>query len=271
MASEGAMQSPVPFVREAGAGPAIVCLHSNASSSSQWRALMDRLSPSHRVLAPDLLGAGKSPSWTAEQGPTLSDEAAFIEPVLATATAPFFLIGHSYGAAVALVAALARPERIRALVLYEPPLIALLEEEARGQAASAELKDAAADAAASIAAGDAAAAARRFIDYWMGPGSWDAMPASRQAPIAASMHPIARWARALGEEPTPLAAFRALDLPVLFMVGSRSPASSRGVARLLVKTLPNVTVMECEGLGHMGPVTHPDIVNESIAAFLARH
>jgi len=260
-----------PFVREAGQGLPVVCLHSNASSSSQWRALMERLSPGHRAVAIDSIGAGKSPPWPDASGPTLADEAAFIEPVLAATASPFVLVGHSYGAAVALVVAIARPERIRALVLYEPPLIALLEEEAPGQDASRELRRTAADAAALVAAGDRPGAARRFIDYWMGMGSFDAMPAARQAPIAASMDPIARWAKALVESPMPLSAFRALDMPVLFLVGSRSPASSRGVARLLVKTLPNVTSMELNGLGHMGPVTHPDVVNDAIAAFLARH
>jgi pimeloyl-ACP methyl ester carboxylesterase len=156
-------------------------------------------------------------------------------------------------------------------VLYEPPLIALLEEEQPGHPASAELRLAAADAAAAVAARDRDAAARRFIDYWMGTGSWDRMPAARQAPVAAAMGPIARWARALLEEPTPLRAFASLAMPVLFMVGAESPASSRGVARLLVKTLPRVTTMRCEGLGHMGPVTHPEVVNAAIAAFLARH
>ena len=265
------MVPPAPYVREAGHGPAVVCLHSNASSSSQWRALMERLSPGHRVVAIDSIGAGKSPSWRDGPGPTLGDEAAFIEPVLSEIAAPFFLVGHSYGAAVALMAALARPERVRALVIYEPPLIALLEAEAPGQAAARELIDAAADAAASIAAGDRPAAARRFIDYWMGPGTWDRMPESRQAPIAAAMDPIAHWARALASEPTPLAAFRALDMPVLCLAGGSSPASSRGVTRLLVEALPDVTAIECAGLGHMGPVTHPDVVNEAIAAFIARH
>jgi pimeloyl-ACP methyl ester carboxylesterase len=265
------MEPTVPFMREAGHGPAVVCLHSNASSSSQWRALMERLAPSHRVVAIDSIGAGKNPPWPGARGPSLSDEAAFIEPVLAAAASPFFLIGHSYGAAVALIAALARPERIRALLLYEPPLLALLEEEAPGQAASQELRQTAADAAAFIASGDRSAAARRFIDYWMGLGTWERMPPARQAPIAASMDPIGHWARALTDEPTPLAAFRALEMPVLCLVGSESPASSRGVTRLLVKTLPNVTRVECAGLGHMGPVMHPEVVNDAIAAFLARH
>lgn len=265
------MSPLVPFVREAGRGPGIVCLHSNASSSSQFRAFTERLSAFHRVVAIDSFGAGKSPPWPGTRGPTLSDEAAFIEPVLADIEPPFFLVGHSYGAAVALVTAVARPERVRALVIYEPPLIALLDEQAPGQEASLELSRTAADAAASIAAGDRDAAARRFIDYWMGDGTWDGMPPARQAPIAASMGPIAHWAQALAEEPTPLAAFRSLDMPVLCMVGSDSPASSRSVTRLLAQTLPNVSVMELAGLGHMAPVTHPEIVNDAIAAFVARH
>jgi pimeloyl-ACP methyl ester carboxylesterase len=39
------------------------------------------------------------------------------------------------------------------------------------------------------------------------------------------------------------------------------------VARLLAKTLPRVTVLEIEGVGHMGPVTHPDRIN----ALVERH
>jgi pimeloyl-ACP methyl ester carboxylesterase len=32
--------------------------------------------------------------------------------------------------------------------------------------------------------------------------------------------------------------------------------------------LPRVKVVEFERLGHMGPVTHPDVVNEAIAQHL---
>ena len=266
MARCASFQSP----REAGQGPPVVCLHSNASTSSQWRALTERLAPSHRVVAIDSIGAGKSPPWPGERGPSLGDEAAFIEPVLAAAERPFFLIGHSYGAAVALVAALVRPERIRALVLYEPPLLALLEEEAPGQAASQELRQAAADAAALIAVGDRSGAARRFIDYWMGPGTWERMPPARQAPIAASMDPIAHWARALAEEPTPQSAFRALDMPVLCMVGSVAGLVARCDPAARQDAAERHSGSNAPVSGHMGPVTHPDVVNGAIAAFLAR-
>ena len=88
---------------------------------------MDLLAVSHRVLAPDLYGAGKSPDWPSDREITLGDEVSFIEPVLTLAGVPFTIVGHSYGAAVALIAAILNPGRIRALVLYEPTLFALVD------------------------------------------------------------------------------------------------------------------------------------------------
>ena len=85
------------------------------------------------------------------------------------------------------------------------------------------------------------------------------------------MKNVRRWAHALFTEPTPLRAFRSLDVPVLYMVGKRSPPSARGVARLLTAVLPRVEMVEFENLGHMGPVTHPDAVNEVIGQFLERN
>jgi pimeloyl-ACP methyl ester carboxylesterase len=267
------MQHLEPYCREAGAGagPGVVCLHSNASTSSQWRALTERLSSSFHIFAPDSLGAGKSPEWPLNRVVTLRDEVALLEPVFAAAGDPFFLVGHSYGASVALMAALARPDRVRAMAVYEPTLFGLLEEESAGQEAANGIRSAAADAARAIEAGDPAAAAERFIDYWMGSGTWSQFPEARQKPVAASMINIANWARVLFSEPTPLHAFRALDVPVLLMRGALSPASSRGVSRLLAGALANVTVVEFADLGHMGPLTHPEIVNDAVAGFLARH
>src|SRR4051794_6093385 len=118
-----------PYFREAGTGPGVVCLHANASSSSQWRPLTDRLSGRFHVLAPDSLGAGKSGDWPDAGRVTLRDEAAFLEPVFWRGGDPLVLVAHSYGAAVALVAAVSRPERIRAIALYEPTLFALVDSE----------------------------------------------------------------------------------------------------------------------------------------------
>lgn len=261
------MQTP-PFFRDAGAGPGVVCLHSNASSSNQWRGLMDRLSPNFRVLAPDAYGAGKSPAWPHTRPLRLHDEVSLLEPVFALAGEPFVLVGHSYGGAVALVAALAHPQRVRALVLYEPTLFALLDAESPPPNEADGIRAAVAGAGAALDAGNPARAAECFIDYWMGTGAWARMPEARQAPIAASIVNVRHWANALIGEPTPLDAFATLNVPVLCMVGKDSPASSLGVARLLTRTLPQVEVIEFEGLGHMGPITHPELVNQAIERFV---
>jgi pimeloyl-ACP methyl ester carboxylesterase len=193
---------------------------------------------------------------------------ALLEPVFACAGERFTLVAHSYGAAVALVAAIVHPRRVNALALYEPALFALVDGESPPPNDADGIKAAVARAAAALDAGDANGAAQAFIDYWMGAGSWQRTPEARRGPIAASIVNIRGWAKALTEEPTPLKAFSGLDVPVLYMLGADSPASSRGVGKLLTRTLPRVRVVEFPGLGHMGPITHPETVNAAIAGFL---
>ncbi len=264
------MHRTEPFVREAGAGPGVVCLHANASSSGQWRGLMELLAPRFRVLAPDSYDAGRSPQWTSNRTIRLRDEVALIEPVLARAGSPLLLVGHSYGAAVALIAALANPDRFSALALYEPTLFSLLDTGGFAPNEAEGIRKVIVEAGIALDAGNRDAAAESFIDYWMGSGSWNQMPAARKPPIVASVTNVRRWAYALFTEPTPLQAFCALDLPVLYMIGKRSPASARGVARVLTRVLPQVEVVEFDKLGHMGPVTHPDQVNEVIGQFIEK-
>jgi pimeloyl-ACP methyl ester carboxylesterase len=259
-----------PFVRETGTGPGVVCLHANASTSGQWRGLMERLAPRFRVFAPDSYDAGKSPRWPSDRVIHLRDEVFLIEPVLARAGSPLALVGHSYGAAVALIAALANPGRVRAVALYEPTLFALVDAQMPAPNDAEGIRDAVIEAGVALDAGNQDAAAERFIDYWMGTGTWKQTPAQRKAPIAASVTNVRRWGHALFTEPTPLSAFRSLDVPVLYMVGKRSTPSAHAVARLLVSTLPRVQFVEFENLGHMGPITNPDLVNEAIGQFLER-
>jgi len=264
------MAQPAAFFREAGAGPGVVCLHSNASSSSQWRGLLDILSPSYRVFSPDSYGAGKSADWASDRVIALKDEADFIEPVLAAAGDPCCLVGHSYGAAVALVAALAHPGRVRAMALFEPTLFSLVDAQSPSPNAADGIRQAVQAASNALDEQNPNDAARHFIDFWMGPSTWDNTPESRRLPITASIINVRRWGHALFTEPAPLEAFRNLQIPVLYMVGKESPPSALGVARLLTGALPRVEVVEFEGLGHMGPITHPQPVNEVIAGFLAR-
>lgn len=264
------MQPHLPFFREAGAGPGVVCLHSNAATSGQWRGLMEQLAPRFRVFAADSFGAGRSPAWPTDRAIGLADEARLMDPVFNLAGDPFTLVGHSYGGAISLIAALKRPGRVRAVAVYEPTLFGLVDEQGPSPNDADGLRFAVADSAALIDRNDHLGASRRFIDYWMGDGAWDATPPERQPAIAASMVNIRNWGRVLFSEPTRLRDFRALDIPVLYMVGRRSPVSAQAVAKLLASVLPNVRLVEFDDLGHMGPVTHPHVVNDAIEHFLSR-
>ncbi len=256
------------FYREAGCGKALLCLHASASSSAQWRPLMDRLAGCFRTLAVDLYGSGKTPMWPGHRPLTFADEVALLAPLFARAGERCHLVGHSYGGAVALEAALAEPARVGSLVLFEPVLFSVLIAEDPAQPAAREITAVRDDTVAALERGNPHASGARFVDYWMGAGTWAAMPEPRREALTSAMKNVkAEWDAAF-RGPTPLSAFAALDVPVLLLTGSDSPASSRGVARLLAKTLPRVTAVEIEGVGHMGPVTHPDRVNALIERYL---
>lgn len=258
------------FFREQGDGPAVVCLHSNAASSSQWRGLMERLAPRFRVIAADSYGAGKSPPWPAGRRASLDDETALLAPAFEAAGDSFVLVGHSYGAAVALKSALAHRSRVRAMALYEPTLFALADQRQPPPNGADGIKATVRRSLDALARGDDDEAARHFIDFWMAEGAWAAMPDARKPAIRAAIHDIGQWAHALVEEATPLEDFGALDMPVLLMRGSRSPASGHVVGEVLRDVLPHSQSIEFEGLGHMGPVTHPEPVNAAIDDFLSR-
>lgn len=265
------MDRVTPFFRERGSGEAVVCLHSNASSSSQWRLLGDLLQDRLHVIAVDGYDAGKSPPWPSPEPLRLEDEVNLLAPVLERAGDRFHLVGHSYGGAVAIRAALMFPARVASVVVYEPTLFWLLSGADPLRSPVQGIWRAASDGADAVDGGDNAAGARRFIDFWMGDGAFDAMPPPRQAAVASSVRNLRRWRDTLMDETTPVSALASLTMPVLCMYGEDSPESSQSVVRVLREALPKVTAAPQPGLGHMGPITHPERVNAQIAQFLDRH
>ena len=110
----------MPFVRDEGSGPAVLCLHSNAGTSSQWRALAALLADRHRVIAVDGYGAGKSPEWPDDRGLRLADEVELAASPIALAGERFAPVGHSYGAAVSVKHRADAPSPRAVDDLYEP-------------------------------------------------------------------------------------------------------------------------------------------------------
>lgn len=260
--------SETPFLRETGSGPSVVLLHSSASSSSQWRALMEAQADRFRLLAPDLQGCGKSAPWHFERPLRLDDEVDRLAAVFEAAGPRFHLVGHSFGGAVALRAALRHADRLASLTLFEPVLFALLKTAAPASAGAAEIDAISAKTTALLDAGELEAATESFIDYWMGAGHYASVPVAKRPALQAGMPAVKGHWQALFGEPTPLAAWGELPCPCLLMTGERSRASALGVAALLRGVLPRLQTAEIPGAGHMAPVTHAAEVNAVIASFL---
>jgi pimeloyl-ACP methyl ester carboxylesterase len=117
--------------------------------------------------------------------------------------------------------------------------------------------------------GDYRGAAAFFVDYWGGPGTWDAMRPALQ-------NGLARWApkapldfTALIEEPTPAGAYAALHVPVLVLRGEHAPAPTRLIAERLPTLLPAAHLTVVPGAGHMGPLTHAAEVNALVVGHIA--
>jgi pimeloyl-ACP methyl ester carboxylesterase len=103
---------------ERGEGPPILLLHGNPDSSALWGAVIERLAPRFRCLAPDLPGFGGSPAPKASDF-SLTAMAAWVDAVVTAADVvePVILAVHDIGAAYGLPWACRHPERIRALAI----------------------------------------------------------------------------------------------------------------------------------------------------------
>jgi pimeloyl-ACP methyl ester carboxylesterase len=68
---------------------------------------------------------------------------------------------------------------------------------------------------------------------------------------------------------TRLADYSTLALPTLLMRAANTRRPSFRIVDLLRPVLPNATLVEIAGGGHMSPLTNPDPVNAAVDRFLA--
>ena len=105
-------------------GTPVVLLHGLVGSANYWGAAYDTLASRHRLIAPDLLGFGRSPRPASGYGP--DDHTAALLTALddLDVREPAVLVGHSLGVLVALRLAATEPTRVASVVGFGPPLYA---------------------------------------------------------------------------------------------------------------------------------------------------
>jgi pimeloyl-ACP methyl ester carboxylesterase len=245
----------------------VVLVPSSASSARQWKPLVDQLA-GFQPVSLDLWGHGNQGRWHGAGPLSLAEEAAAVHEACPDG-APFHLVGHSYGGGVALRFALGHPERLRSLTLIEPSSFHILKGAQETEAHLLdEIRAVAAAVNRGVICGDYAGGMHTFIDYWGGAGSWASLPDDRKAQFAELAVHVAHHFWSLIEEKTPLDAYAAIDVPTLIVCGTRSPAPSRGITRLLAEALPRARHRTIRNGGHMSPITHPAEVNALVLEHL---
>jgi pimeloyl-ACP methyl ester carboxylesterase len=250
-----------------GQGRPIVLIHSSVSGNRQWRALTDALGDRYRVLAVNLYGYGETTSWPGVEAQSLDAQARLIGAVCDELDGPVGVVGHSFGGSVALKAALQLGGRVSSLVLLEPNPFHLLKQEGR-HAAWRETQGLREYVTGRIAADDWPGASRRFADYWLGEGTWDAMPERRRAAFAEALAPNPYEWEAVMNEQTAVERYAGVAARTLVVSDRATRRPIREIVEILALGCPAWSFRFLEEGGHMAPLTRPELVNPIVAEFL---
>lgn len=255
------------FWREFGHGPReALMIHCSLSHSGAWTALAGQLSDLLHMTAFDIPGHGRSEDW---------DNRADIQAVTTAMAAdfpsgPVDVIGHSFGATVALRLAIEHPHLVRSLTLIEPVFFAVAFADVPGLLERHRAREAAQMAA--MARGDMTAATKAFNELWGDEDMpWDSLPEQMRENMTKRFGAIISARPAVEEDSGKMLSSGALEtipFPTLLLEGAKSPEILGLVNEGLERRLPHARRVIVPDCGHMLPITHPQEVGALIRDFL---
>jgi haloalkane dehalogenase len=258
---------------DVGAGPPVVLLHGNPTWSFLYRRLIRRLAPTHRCIAPDYIGFGRSDKpIDANYKPAA--QAARVEALINRLDLhDVTLVVHDWGGPIGLSYALRHPERVRRIVianswlwpLHRDAWIAFFSWWA-GSALGRML----------ITRGNAFARVILPLAFADRTRLSDAAFQQYCAPLATPADRVGSWVlpRALLSATPWLSALWAdrhrLDgLPMCVVWGLRDPAFSARHLRRWQTAFPRACIHPLPDVGHYVPEEAPRRFNQIVSAFLA--
>ncbi|WP_456391114.1 alpha/beta fold hydrolase [Profundibacter sp.] len=238
-------------------------LHCSLASSDAWRGMAGHLGDNLTMTGLDFQSHGKSADWdgTGDYHAVCTKDAGDL------LTRPMHLIGHSFGATVALRLAQERPEMVRSLTLIEPVFFAI----AKSTNAYAEHMADFQPFVDAMQRGRHEDAARLFTEVWGTGADWDTLPVVMRDYMSKRIGLIPITAPTLYEDNAGMAVEGRLEsvaCPVLLAEGVQSPSIVAAINDALAARLPDVTRLRVEGASHMLPITHAGEVAGAIRGFL---
>ena len=246
-----------------GAGPAVVLVHGFGLDLRMWDDQVQALAGRFRVVRYDCRGFGASGPFDPGVGYTHAGDLLALLDHLGIGTTA--VVGLSFGGRVAMQAALAAPDRVRALALLDAVVDGVAWDEESAQAI------------------DEAGRQAREHGLQAGRAAWLAHPlfaaaqgrpalAARLAAMVAG-YPGQHWTGHDPHEPAgprPIDAAQDLALPVLVAVGEHDVPGFREMSAVLARRIPRAHHHVIADAGHMINMEQPDAVNKLLLTFLGQ-
>jgi pimeloyl-ACP methyl ester carboxylesterase len=252
-------------VEASGSGVPLILVHGGLNSPRAFDRVLPALTRRYRCLALARRGYGQSAGPSADAAThSFEREAEDVAAVLATLDEPAHLFGHSSGAIVAATAGLVSADRLRSLVLYEPPFpVERPHPDDWLAPAEAALARGDNEQAALIGLRDGVNLPPSMIDRFRADPGWSDRVAAAPAWI--------REARTVVSLPVGVDHFAAVRTPTLLLTGSNTEPHHAAAVQALHEALPDSRIAVLDGQGHTGLMTASDVLCATVLRFLDRH
>lgn len=251
--------------REMGQGPRpVLAIHCALAHGGAFEGLAAEIGDLATIRAFDLPGHGGSADW---DGVTPYQDAACAMARDLMQDGPVHLLGHSFGATVALRLAVEAPERVASLTLIETVFFSIVRADApetiEGDGNSRPFLKA-------LEKGDLETAARVFHGEWGDGRTWDQMSDRQRAGLTRRMPLIGAVQSSNNGDPGGMLGERKLErlpVPTLLIEGAESPAHMAVIHSGLERRIPDTVRAVIPGASHMAPITHPTEVGAVVRRF----
>ena len=165
---------------EKGTGPPLVLVHGSLNDYRAWELQLEPFAERFRVVAYSRRNHFPNAWSDYPAGYSVKDERDDLVGLIGALgmKTPVHIVGSSYGAYIAALVERDHPEVVRSAVLGEPPILSLLAEDPKSMRSYRASETKFAEMVlAHLRDGDDEGAAGGFIDFVMGAGAFDRLPA----------------------------------------------------------------------------------------------
>jgi haloalkane dehalogenase len=270
------------YYEEAGSGAPVVFLHGNPSSSHLWRDVLPAIDVPARLLAPDLIGMGRSgkPDIPYRFG----DHARYLDAWFdRLGLDEVVLVGHDWGGALAFDWAARHPERVRGLAFFET-IVRPMSWSELGDGPRARAEAMRGPRGEALVLDQNFFLESAFTGGVLNPLREEDMAAYRMPyPTRDSRRPILQWARSLPLDGEPADVAQRVerygtwlassgDVPKLLLTFDSSPTLLIGkeMADWCAANVAALEIEHCGPAGHHAPEDQPEAIARAISAWARR-